>query len=315
MMNRFFPKYLYLKSLPIHRLYLPIFILSILSSGYLLSKEINLDWPIHTESLSLRITSLFGESRGDHFHNGVDISSDSESVYSMGEGTIVYSRYKTDNPFQAEFGSGNCIWINHGKGILSAYYHLKDEREDGFLNRQKVKRNEIIGKTGNTGHSSGSHLHFIIATENGKKIINPLTVLSKIEDSKPPFIGSIILTNGENYTYINDGENINISKPFPITVNIHDTGEKPGQKRGVHIVEFLVNNKVVKKSKFDSISLIGQYWTNETGLKFDELYFKGNYYIDDINFRSGQNNIEVKATDFNGNESIKYFTFNVNRIK
>ena len=109
-----------------------------------------------------------------------------------------------------------------------------------------------------------------------------------------------------------DGENINISKPFPITVNIHDTGEKPGQKRGVHIVEFLVNNKVVKKSKFDSISLIGQYWTNETGLKFDELYFKGNYYIDDINFRSGQNNIEVKATDFNGNESIKYFTFNVN---
>jgi hypothetical protein len=39
------------------------------------------------------------------------------------------------------------------------------------------------------------------------------------------------------------------------------------------------------------------------------------YYIDDINFRSGQNNIEVKATDFNGNESVKYFTFNVNRIK
>jgi hypothetical protein len=303
------------KSIFYNLFFFSFFIISTFTGAYLLPQDLDLSWPIHTDSLSLRITSLFGESRGDHFHNGVDISSDSENIYSVGEGTIVYSRYKTDNPFQAEFGSGNCIWINHGKGVLSAYYHLKDEREEGFLNKKIIKKDEIIAKTGNTGHSSGSHLHFIIATENGKKIINPLTVLSKIEDSKSPFIGSLILTNGENYTYINDGENINISRAFPITVNIHDTGEKPGQKRGVHIVEFSVNNNIVKKSKFDSISLEGQFWTNETGLKFDELYYKNNYYIDDINFRSGQNTIQVKAIDFSGNESIKYFTFNVNRIK
>ncbi len=282
---------------------------------YLQSESVDFDWPIVTDSLSNRLTSLFGESRGDHFHNGVDISSDNENILSIGSGTIVYSRYMSDNPFSGEYGSGNCIWINHGNGMLSAYYHLKEGREEDFLNRRIIKKGDVIGKTGNTGHSSGSHLHFIIAKENGRRIVNPLTILSKVEDSKPPFIGSLILTNGENYTYINDGENINISREFPITINIHDTGEKSGQKRGVHIVEFSVNNKVIKRSKFDSISLEGQYWTNETGLRFDDLYYKGNYYIGDLNFRSGQNNIEVRAEDFNGNQSIKYFTFNVNRIK
>ena len=277
--------------------------------------DIELSWPINAESLSQRLTSLFGESRGDHFHNGVDISSDNENVNSMGSGMIVYSRYSGDNPFQGELGSGNCIWIYHGRGYLSAYYHLKDGREENFLAKKLAKKGETIGRTGNTGHSSGSHLHFIVAKENGKVIINPLTILKKIDDTRPPAIGSLILTNGENFTYINDGENINISRAFPITVTISDSGEKSGQKRGVHKVEFLVNNKIVKNSKFDSISLEGQYWKNESGLRFDELYYRGNYYIGDLNFRAGQNTIEVRAIDYSGNQSIKYFTFNVNRIK
>ena len=299
----------------IHFKYVILLLFLVFLAGANQASDIDLTWPIQTESLSQRLTSLFGESRGDHFHNGVDISSDNESISSMGNGSIVYSRYLSDNPFRGEFGSGNCVWIYHGKGVLSAYYHLKEGRENTILNKTPIKKGEIIGKTGNTGHSSGSHLHFIIASENGRKIINPLTLLSKVDDNKPPFIGSLILTNGDNYTYINDGENINISRPFPVTVSIHDTGEKSGQKRGVHRVEFLVNNKLVKNSKFDSISLDGQYWKNGSGLKFDELYHNGNYFIGELNFRSGQNNIEVRAEDFNGNQTVKYFTFNVNRIK
>ena len=278
-------------------------------------EESNFIWPIDTDSIEQKLTSVFGESRGDHFHNGLDISSDNEPIRSIGNGNIIYSRYNSDHPFEGEFGSGNCVWINHGKKTLSAYYHMKNGRQDGLLNKTSIKKGEVIGRSGNTGHSSGSHLHFVIARDNGRKIINPFSVLTPVVDSKPPQIGPLILSIGENYTYINDGDNIRVSKPFPITVQILDTGEKKGQRRGIFEVEFTINGKTKKKNQFNEIELSGRYWKNESGLKFDELYFNGNYYITESNFESGNNTIIVKATDYNGNSSVKSFTFNVSRIK
>jgi hypothetical protein len=272
-------------------------------------------WPIQTDKIYEKITSVFGESRGDHFHNGLDVSSDNEPIVSIGDGDIVYSRFESDHPFEGEFGSGNCVWVYHGKKTLSAYYHMKSERKQGLLDKLSVKKGDLLGKSGNSGHSSGSHLHFIVANENGKKLINPLLILSPIEDKKPPQIGSLILSIGENYTYINDGDNIRISKPFPVTVQINDFGEKKGQRRGIYSVEFFFNGRAIKSSLFNEISLQGQFWKNESGLRFDELYFEGNYYISDLNFNPGVNTIFIKAADFHGNKIEKTFTFNVNRIK
>jgi hypothetical protein len=272
-------------------------------------------WPIQTDSIKNRLTSLFGESRVDHFHNGVDISSDNEPVRSMGNGVLLYSRYDSDSPFGNEAGSGNCVWIAHENGILSGYLHLKPGREQGLLEKEEVLQGEVIGKSGNTGHSSGSHLHFIVAIENGKKIINPLPLLPFAEDKKPPQIGQLILTIGENYTYVNDGDNINISQAFPISVPIIDSVDKAGMRRGVKKIEFLFNGNPYKTSNFNWISLKDQFWVNEDGLRFDELYYRGNYYIGDLNLVSGENRVEIHAFDFNGNKTSKTFAFNVTRIK
>jgi murein DD-endopeptidase MepM/ murein hydrolase activator NlpD len=66
-------------------------------------------------------------------------------------------------------GYGNCIVINHGFGYQSLYGHMyRMKARPGQL----VKRGELIGYVGNTGLSSGPHLHYEVI-KNGKKI-NPI---------------------------------------------------------------------------------------------------------------------------------------------
>ncbi|MBK8394547.1 MAG: M23 family metallopeptidase [Leptospiraceae bacterium] len=299
-----------------------LLILFLMIPNYLImgddSTEKNSDsfiWPVGGENIDSKLSSLFGESRGDHFHNGVDVSSDNEKVSAIENATVIYSHYSSDNPFENESGSGNSVWLLHNKDILSAYYHLKDGRASEIQEKRVVKKGEMIGKTGNTGHSSGSHLHFVIAKDQGRKIIDPLKILPKVKDTRSPTISSLILTIGKNITYINDGDSFNSSNQFPITVDIADAGERKGQRRGVKSIQFTFNNKVFKESNFNELSLANGKWQNEDGLTFNELFFENHYYIGDLKFISGDNTISIKATDFSNNKSEKTFTFYVNKIQ
>lgn len=71
---------------------------------------------------------------------------------------------------QADFqkGSGNTIVINHGNGLVTKYYHLSRFAK-GLKVGKQVAQKETIGFVGNTGLSTGPHLHFSMV-KNGKYI-------------------------------------------------------------------------------------------------------------------------------------------------
>lgn len=190
------------------------------------NKVINYLVPVKTDQLENKITSTFGESRGDHFHNGMDISSINESVIAMGDGKVLYSRYTEDHPFEDELGTGNSVWLDHGSGNFTAYYHLKDSRISKLLKSDWIKAGDKIGVSGNSGHSSGAHLHFVVLRKYGLEILDPMKFLSPIPDSTPPEISSLLVHVNGKFTNINDGDNINLSREFPFTVSIVDAGEK-----------------------------------------------------------------------------------------
>lgn len=99
-------------------------------------------------------------------HWGIDLAgSEGEGVYATDAGVVVYSGWNN-------YGYGNMIMIDHGNGFQSLYAHLS------ALYRfcgQSVGQGEGIGAVGNTGRSSGAHLHFEIMTATFK--INPWDVL------------------------------------------------------------------------------------------------------------------------------------------
>ncbi len=296
-----------------------LFFFVIISSVFIIGKlnaqstKPNFQWPIEGFDLSALITSTFGESRKDHFHNGLDISSVFQPVHSLSDGYVLYSRYAEDNPFEEERGSGNIVWLAHGQGYVSGYYHLAGSRHENIRTKQTVKAGEIIGLSGNTGHSSGGHLHFVLGKDYGKVLLDPMSHLPKLEDTMVPQIANLFLHNGEKYTNINDGDNILASKAFPLTVSIFDGGIKNSQRRGIRELEFIFNGESIKKTNFDSLRFESGKWKTSNGYVFEDLFFKDRYYVGTMNLKAGENLVKIISSDFNNQSSEKTFSVNVTR--
>lgn len=95
----------------------------------------------------MRIDPVYGFPK---FHAGMDFKADTGTdIYATGDGVVTLSQWRQ--------GYGNCVVINHGYGYESLYAHC-----DKLLVREggKVVRGEVIAKVGNTGKSTGSHLHY-----------------------------------------------------------------------------------------------------------------------------------------------------------
>jgi murein DD-endopeptidase MepM/ murein hydrolase activator NlpD len=117
-----------------------------------------------------RITDVFG-FRLDPFidkfkhHEGIDFSAPrGTDIYATADGVVVVanSHYKPNASYGKE------IIIDHGYGVRTRYAHL-----DRILVKpgDVVKRYTIIGKVGDTGRSTGPHLHYEVIT--GDKNVNP----------------------------------------------------------------------------------------------------------------------------------------------
>ncbi len=95
----------------------------------------------------MRIDPIYGTAR---FHAGMDFTANiGTPVYATADGTVVLSDWKQ--------GYGKCIIIDHGYGYQTLYAHLNDYKVRAG---QKVIRGEFIGEVGNTGKSTGPHLHY-----------------------------------------------------------------------------------------------------------------------------------------------------------
>ncbi|MCU0388578.1 MAG: peptidoglycan DD-metalloendopeptidase family protein [Chitinophagaceae bacterium] len=84
-------------------------------------------------------------------HAGLDFTANTGTpIYATADGTVTESGYNTG-------GYGNHVVINHGFGYETLYAHMvRIKAKRG----QKVKRGEVIGWVGNTGKSTGPHLHY-----------------------------------------------------------------------------------------------------------------------------------------------------------
>lgn len=104
------------------------------------------NWPAHG-----RISSGFGQRWGT-LHAGIDIEipTGTEVVASDG-GEVVYTGYSSD--------MGNYVDIKHSNGYVTRYQHLSSY---GVLKGEKVKKGQYIASSGNTGNSTGPHLHFAV---------------------------------------------------------------------------------------------------------------------------------------------------------
>lgn len=153
---------------------------------------------------NFQTSSGFGKLRGTRFHAGIDLRTDGvegKKVLAVDDGYISRIGVKP-------YGYGNVLYLTHPDGRTSVYghlskfnddvaayvkaesYRLKQSSPDLYPTKNKfsVKKGDIIGLSGNTGSSSGPHLHFEIREANGKVINIMSRGYYNIKDNIPPQI-------------------------------------------------------------------------------------------------------------------------------
>ncbi len=157
--------------------------------------------------IPLYLAGNFGEIRSNHFHGGLDIKTQSvvgHKVYSVADGYV--SRIKV-----SAWGYGRTLYITHPNGYISVYAHLsvysgkieeyvKDQQYKKqrysielfpYKNQLVLTKGEVIALSGNTGGSSGPHLHFELRSDITGNPINPLLYGFEIKDSLKPVVKAV----------------------------------------------------------------------------------------------------------------------------
>lgn len=124
--------------------------------------------PSHTATKNVAVSKAPTEKNNPpaeadqmQFHKGLDIAVPFGSdVVATAAGTVIFSGQKG--------GYGNCVIVSHGNGLATLYGHLS---KLVAKTNEKIKVGQVIAKSGNSGRSTGPHLHYEVHKNNAP--VNP----------------------------------------------------------------------------------------------------------------------------------------------
>ncbi len=342
--------------------FLILFILFLISFNSICqTNSLNSSPPLN---IPLIISGTFGELRANHFHAGLDIKTNGKEGYQVKSfygGYVDRIRVKTS-------GYGKALYIKHPNGLTSVYAHLSkfSSKIESFVksyqykkevfeiqlfpkdNEIKVKAGEIIGLSGNTGGSSGPHLHFEVRDSKNQKTINPLNYLNNIKDDRKPSIRSMyVFENNGDYPEtiskheikkINDSvyksENILTGGKISFGLNMFDRQSLSYNRNGIYKASIYQNDSLKFEYTFNEldfedsefINLLRDYKTKkEKGITIQRIIkhpeSKKSFLINNNNngFFNIKNNkkyfFTLKISDYEGNNSFVEITIIGKTIK
>ncbi len=131
-----------------------------------------LKWPL----AKIRITQYFGKTHfstknsqvySGHGHNGVDFRASPGTKVMAALGGVVKGTGDTDSIPPKCYSYGRWVLIQHNNGLSTIYAHLSLIK---VIKGETVNTGEVIGYSGNTGYTTGPHLHFGVYATKGVKI-------------------------------------------------------------------------------------------------------------------------------------------------
>ncbi|MBS1231504.1 MAG: family metallopeptidase [Bacteroidetes bacterium] len=315
--------------------------------------------------IPLSLSANFGELRIDHFHSGLDIKTQGVTGKEVIAAASGYVYRISISPG----GFGKALYLRHPSGYSTVYGHLdkfSPEIEEYVVSRQyedksfmitlwppkdrfRFNQGDLIAYSGNSGSSSGPHLHYEIRESDEEVPVNPLLFDFGIEDDLKPVIEKLVIYPAREKTLINrhnkllkiniTGSNgnyyipskneVSISGPAGFGLKAYDLLNNSYNKFSVFSIELRIDSISVYNYKMNAFAFNESRYVNshidyETFLKentYIERAFllpndKLSVYQNVINkgifsFSDGKKHfIEIIVADINNNKSTLSFYAN-----
>lgn len=279
---------------------------------------------------TLVLSGTFAELRSNHFHSGLDIKTNGKQglkVHASASGYV--SRIKI-----SRYGYGKALYITHPNGYTTVYAHLqkfapkieayvkakqyeKEKFEIELFPSPKdlpIQSEEIVAFSGNTGGSSGPHLHFEIRDKK-QRPMNPMLFGIDIKDTTRPEIYSL-------YAYPLSNESHVEFKPSKTAIRLQQLPN--GNYKTDPITAFgeigfgiVSNDRQDFASNKNGLSFISTSFNGESTLNIDFKRFSFdetkhlNRYIDYAEFK--ENKRRIQKLFIETNNPLSLFTFEKNQ--
>ena len=284
--------------------------------------------------IPLFLSGSFGELRTSGFHSGVDFRTQGvtrKNVFAVEDGYISRIRIQTG-------GYGKALYIDHPEGFTSVYGHLDDFNEvidlvvknyqynrqthtlDLFPEKGKipVKKGEFIAFSGNTGSSSGPHLHFEMRETSGQipfnimlldnfKIIDrtkpvlytlavyPADSMSQVNSLNTPAYLTLERT-GNGFYQIQSNQTVRISGKAGLGIEAYDFVNEGSLRCGIFSIELQKDDKTIYHFEADKFSFSETRYLNA---HIDYPYFMKKKMRINLLYRKPNNLLSMYKTIIN----------------
>lgn len=288
----------------------------------------------------ISVAGNFMELRGNHFHSGLDMKTEGrigQPVKAVAAGWV--SRIKI-----SPWGYGKAVYIDHPSGYTTVYGHLDHFNAalgTAVLDAQyaarsfsldktfakdelPVRQGEVIAYSGNTGGSSGPHLHFEVRRTADQHALDPQAFGMKVVDRVPPDLSGLRLhplddsarcspypagNLGFPVMAINDstyqlkaGTKVAAYGTVGLAVNVIDRYSNSSNSCGVRQLQLIVDGVPAFSVHLDEVDFAEQRFVNayadyaantHNGMKYNRLYKLPNNRLGIYGKQTAQGRIQV----------------------
>ena len=301
------------------------------------------------------LSAGFGDIRPNHFHMGLDFRTNGVEgipLFAVADGYISRIRISSS-------GYGRVLYINHPNGMTTVYAHcarfserimnvivplqvqFKENEFDWMLSPDQlpVAKGEQIALSGNSGNSTGPHLHFELRDTESEHALNPLLHGFHVDDIAAPVLHGIRLVGIDQNGYLIPGKSLSVlltkwqhtveipkdfiaaNEKIGVCISVTDPMKVGGHGFGLYAAEIWTNRSErfgfeLKDISFDDSRYVNNHMDyNEyksKGIKFQKLFRTKNNPLGIYTMQSlggislkGQDSVHcsLMLSDVNGNET------------
>jgi hypothetical protein len=252
-------------------------------------------WCLPIGTIKPELSAGFGDIRPNHFHMGLDFRTDGREgipLYAIADGFISRIRISPT-------GYGRVIYIDHPNGQTSVYAHCSkfSDRINGFVlpiqfqfklneidwkfspNELPVRKGEQIALSGNSGNSTGPHLHFELRDTKTERALNPLLHGFHVSDAAAPTLHGVRLVAMDENGYVIPGK----SMLMPLSKNSHKVIIPQDFVQGTEKIGFMISVTDPVKAGGHGFGLFSAELTSSNheqfGFELAEISFDDSRYV------------------------------------